>query len=104
MAKTTTTATRAKATTGSKNKKVRRNPSHALALPRATKPVGHRNGDKGKTITVTMLFQKETPGSVQYAEPEFLERNGYKIGSLYIRKSELPASGAPKSIKVTVEL
>ena len=49
-----------------------------------------------------MKFKKETKGAVQYEEDGFPNAGAYKLGTLYIRKTELNGV-VPKAITVTVE-
>ena len=56
-------------------------------------------------IKVTLHLTKETPGTVVYQEPGFMEQSNKQIPSLYIRKSAMNVFGRkyPKTITVTVE-
>jgi len=59
-------------------------------------------------IKVTLFYTKETPGTVVYQEPGFLEAKDKQIPSLYIRKTAMEEAFGlradwPKTVTVTVE-
>lgn len=53
------------------------------------------------SVTVTLVQDKETPGTIRYQEPKSPDKPAL-IGTLYVPKTTIAELGNPSSISVTV--
>jgi hypothetical protein len=54
-------------------------------------------------LTISFTFEKETKGTIRYAEDAPADGSRPAIGTLYITKRALEALNTPKALLVTVE-
>lgn len=52
------------------------------------------------TVIVPFIVEKETPGTFRFQEVG--EKEDFKVGAIYLKKSTYAALGSPKGIKVTI--